>query len=47
MRDLGWKGTAWAGAPKGVSLEHFEEVRLKKREARGGFDGRLFLVGVE
>jgi predicted house-cleaning noncanonical NTP pyrophosphatase (MazG superfamily) len=31
---------------KGVSLEEFEKVRLKKREERGGFEKKLFLVGV-
>lgn len=32
---------------KGVSLEEFEAIRKKKREQRGGFDERLFLVSVE
>lgn len=32
---------------KGVSIEEFERIRLDKREKRGGFEKRLFLVGVE
>ncbi|WP_429860417.1 phosphoribosyl-ATP pyrophosphohydrolase [Brevibacillus reuszeri] len=31
---------------KGVSIEQFERVRLKKREERGGFDEKLLLVKV-
>ena len=34
-------------AAKGRTVEEFEEVRLWKRDARGGFDDRLFLVSVE
>lgn len=32
---------------KGVRLEEFENIRIQKREKRGGFDKRLFLVSVE
>ncbi|MDQ0885934.1 putative house-cleaning noncanonical NTP pyrophosphatase (MazG superfamily) [Paenibacillus sp. V4I9] len=32
---------------KGVSIEDFEKVRLAKKEKRGGFEEKLFLVGVE
>lgn len=32
---------------KGVSVEEFEKVRLTKKEMRGGFKERLFLVSVE
>ena len=32
---------------KGVSVEEFEQIRLEKREKRGGFDKRLFLVSIE
>lgn len=31
---------------KGVSREGFEKVRREKAEERGGFDRKLFLVGV-
>ena len=31
---------------KGVSIEDFEKVRLKKREERGSFDKKLMLVKV-
>jgi predicted house-cleaning noncanonical NTP pyrophosphatase (MazG superfamily) len=31
---------------KGVSVEEFEKVRLDKREQRGGFKEKLFLVSV-
>lgn len=30
-----------------VSLEEFEKVRLDKKEKRGGFDKRLFLIDAE
>ena len=30
-----------------VSIEDFEKVRLEKREKRGGFDKRLFLIESE
>jgi len=32
---------------KGVSQEAFETLRLNKREARGGFDARLYLEFVK
>lgn len=32
---------------KGVSLEKFEEIRLKKLEKRGGFSKKLLLESVE
>ncbi|MFD0694961.1 phosphoribosyl-ATP pyrophosphohydrolase [Paenibacillus sp. GCM10027628] len=32
---------------KGVSIEDFEKVRLAKKDERGGFRERLFLVRVE
>lgn len=28
---------------KGLTLEEFEEIRLDKRKARGGFDRKIFL----
>lgn len=31
---------------KGLSIEEFEKIRLGKRDKRGGFDKRLFLIGV-
>lgn len=30
-----------------VSIEGFEKVRLEKKEKRGGFDKRLFLIDAE
>ncbi|MFW6016353.1 MAG: phosphoribosyl-ATP pyrophosphohydrolase [bacterium] len=32
---------------KGVSLNEFEEIRLDKKNKRGGFEEKLFLVSVE
>ncbi|OXM85804.1 nucleoside triphosphate pyrophosphohydrolase [Paenibacillus rigui] len=32
---------------KCVSVEEFEKVRLKKREERGGFEKKLFLLSTE
>ena len=32
---------------KGVSIEEFEQVRLTKKEDRGGFAQKLFLISVE
>lgn len=32
---------------KGLSLEQFEQVRLAKREKRGGFAERIFLIKEE
>lgn len=32
---------------KGVSIEQFEQVRLEKKEDRGGFTNKLFLINVE
>ncbi|KRE70884.1 nucleoside triphosphate pyrophosphohydrolase [Paenibacillus sp. Soil750] len=32
---------------KGVSFEEFEKVRLAKREERGGFKEKLFLINVD
>jgi len=32
---------------KGVSLEEFENIRLKKKDKRGGFDKRIFLESVD
>lgn len=32
---------------KGISLAQFEEIRMEKREKRGGFEKRLFLESVE
>ncbi|QGQ95886.1 phosphoribosyl-ATP pyrophosphohydrolase [Paenibacillus psychroresistens] len=32
---------------KGVSIEEFEEIRIKKREDRGGFEKRLLLISTE
>jgi len=34
-------------AALGETVEELERLRLRKREARGGFDERLFLVSVE
>lgn len=34
-------------AARGVTPAEFEALRVKKREARGGFEERVFLVGVE
>jgi len=31
---------------KGVSREEFDRIRLQKREERGGFDDRVFLIKV-
>ena len=31
----------------GLSLQHIEEVRLKKREFKGGFDSRVYLESIE
>lgn len=31
---------------KGVSVDEFEKIRLSKKEKRGGFEKRLFLVSV-
>ena len=31
---------------KGTSLEELELIRLKKKETRGGFEKRLFLISV-
>lgn len=32
---------------KGISIEEFEQLRLKKQEERGGFKDKLFLLNVE
>lgn len=32
---------------KEISLEEFENIRLQKKDKRGGFDKRLFLLSVE
>lgn len=32
---------------KGVSIDQFEKVRLKKREERGGFKEKLLLISTE
>jgi predicted house-cleaning noncanonical NTP pyrophosphatase (MazG superfamily) len=32
---------------KGLSLHEFEQIRLKKREERGGFDNKISLVEVK
>ncbi|MFB3168468.1 nucleoside triphosphate pyrophosphohydrolase [Neobacillus sp. 179-C4.2 HS] len=32
---------------KGCSIERFENIRMEKREKRGGFDEKLFLVSVD
>lgn len=32
---------------KGISVEKFEKLRLQKKEERGGFDKKLFLIGVD
>lgn len=31
---------------KGINIEEFEKIRLEKKEQRGGFDDRLFLISV-
>lgn len=31
---------------KGVSREEFEKIRVSKREERGGFEKKVFLIGV-
>jgi predicted house-cleaning noncanonical NTP pyrophosphatase (MazG superfamily) len=31
---------------KGLSLQEFEQIRLKKREERGGFDEKISLIEV-
>jgi len=32
---------------KEISIEEFENIRLQKKEKRGGFDKKLFLVSVD
>ncbi|MEW4368649.1 nucleoside triphosphate pyrophosphohydrolase [Paenibacillus kandeliae] len=32
---------------KGMSIDEFEQLRLKKKEERGGFKDKLFLLNVE
>ncbi|WP_240419672.1 nucleoside triphosphate pyrophosphohydrolase [Paenibacillus periandrae] len=32
---------------KGVSIEEFENIRLKKKEERGGFEEKLLLLSTE
>lgn len=32
---------------KGVSIEEFDKIRLDKKEKRGGFDKRLFLISTD
>ena len=32
---------------KKINLEEVEQIRLKKREKRGGFEDRIYLEGVE
>lgn len=32
---------------KGISIEEFEKIRLSKREERGPFDKKIFLVSTE
>jgi len=34
-------------AHQGISVETFEEIRQKKREERGGFQGRTYLEEIE
>nr|WP_191296993.1 nucleoside triphosphate pyrophosphohydrolase [Paenibacillus sp. PL91] len=34
-------------AHKGISIEHFETVRIKKKEKRGGFEKKLLLISTE
>ncbi|KRE45826.1 nucleoside triphosphate pyrophosphohydrolase [Paenibacillus sp. Soil522] len=34
-------------ASKGVDIEAFERIRLKKKEERGGFEDKLLLISVE
>jgi predicted house-cleaning noncanonical NTP pyrophosphatase (MazG superfamily) len=32
---------------KNIDLEEVEQIRIKKREKRGGFDNKIYLEGVE